>query len=444
MKNIKNVTILLTLFAFSKVTLAEVNVLFHPYDDTFSAIVTRLKTARERIDLALYNLEASDQSSIITFLKTTEIQNRINSNELSIRLIFEGYSSKEENLAKMLTLEKIGIDARALSSSKKMHHKFAVIDGNRADGSVISGSANWSLGSLRNYNENILFFDQEGDMAQQFQEEFDFLWKISKEIGQRKELRPYTFEKTSPSIGKVYFNRNNFLARNGQLRKKSNDVGFCLTKEIVRAIDQASDKIEIATTRLKLRPIYNALVRAAKRGIKIQIVVTMGEYEWASKRAKMKIKNCSDEFDRKCSSSMNYAAFLAKDNYEGHENVDIRLKFFHLKTAAYLTKQMHSKYIIVDDHLLLTGSFNWSYSSEFNHIENIIELKELEAKEVLLDFNKDFHKLWQQGRQNLGKLHKKITEVKRDKKKMDCGFSPISVEYKEIDGLLRRGQRFCQ
>ncbi|MCF8058987.1 MAG: phosphatidylserine/phosphatidylglycerophosphate/cardiolipin synthase family protein [Bacteriovoracaceae bacterium] len=444
MKATKNLAILLLLLIFSNVARSEVSVLFHPYDDTFSAIVSRLKTARERIDLALYNLEATDQSSIIAFIKTDEIQSRIKSEELSIRLIFEGYASEEDNLAKMLLLEKIGIDARALSSSKKMHHKFAVIDGHRFDGSVISGSANWSLGSLKNYNENILFFDQEGDMSQQFQEEFDFLWAISKEIGQGRKILPYTFEKTSPSIGKVYFNRHNFIERNGKLQKKRGDIGYRLTKEIVRSIDNAKEKIEVATTRLKLRPIYNALVRAANRGVKVQILVTMGEYDRASKRARMSVKTCSDEFDRKCSSGLNYAALLAKKDYEGSENIDVRLKFFNLKTEAYLTKQMHSKYLIIDDERLLTGSFNWSYSSEFNHIENVIELEKNESLQVLEDFNRDFKNLWDQGRQNLTKLHQKISNAKKEGKKMDCSFSPMSLEYIEVDSLLRRGTRFCQ
>lgn len=439
----KVITVLLTVLLLAGQTYAKVEAMFHPYDDTFSAIVERLKKAESRIDMALYNLEASDKSEIIAYLMSSPVQKRIKSGELTIRLIFEGYASKEENIEKMLKLEEIGIDARALGSSKKMHHKFAIIDGHKASGSVITGSANWSLGSLRNYNESILFFDEEGEMAQEFQTEFDFLWNVSKEIGKKGKKLSYDFEETAPGIGKVAFNRHNFEVARGSLRKKRGDLGYHLTQTIVEAIDNADQKLEIATTRLKLRPIYDAIVRAAKRGVEIKIVVTMGEYEWASKRKKMAIKSCPDAYDRSCSSGVNYAALLAKENYEGSDNVDVRLKFFHLNTQAYLNRQMHSKYLIADDKVVLSGSFNWSYSSEFNHIENIVSLNEKEASGAIKDFNNDFDRLWNQNREDLSSLHSKISTVKENNEKMNCGFEPMTLEYKEIDGLLKRGRRMC-
>ncbi len=47
----------------------------------------------------------------------------------------------------------------------KVHHKFAVIDSALSTHRVITGSANWSLSSYHNYNENIVFFDQEPEVA---------------------------------------------------------------------------------------------------------------------------------------------------------------------------------------------------------------------------------------------------------------------------------------
>lgn len=441
MKNI--LTILLSFLLFGLSAQAKVSVLFHPYDDTFSAIVERLKTAEESIDLALYNLDATDRSSIIRYFKSQNFQKKLKQGDLKVRLIFEGYASKEENLEKMLELEKIGLDARALSSSKKMHHKFAIIDGHKADASVITGSANWSSSSRDNYNENIIFFDREGSIAQDFQEEFNFLWNLSKEVGTSQKHQEREFEKAIDGIGKAYFNKQNFSVSRGRLSKKRGDIGYHLTKQIVRAIDSADEKIEIATTRLKLRPIYNAVLRAAKRGIEVKLVVTMGEYEWASKRKKLKEKTCSNEFESKCSSGVNYAALLSGQGFEGHENVEVRLKFFHLKTSAYLSKQMHSKYLIIDEQVVLSGSFNWSYSSEFSHIENIVEINQRESKEVLKEFNKDFDILWGQGREKLSHLHERISATKKAGEKMDCGFDPMSLSYEEIDSLLRRGTKFC-
>ncbi len=433
----------LLLSLFCVLTFARVEVLFHPYDDTFSAIVERLKTADETIDLALYNIDSSPKNPIIKYLSSAAFQKRLSTGEIKVRMIFEGYASKEDNLKKMLELEKLGIDVKTLKSSKKMHHKFAVIDGYRFDASVITGSANWSMSSLQNYNENIMFFDEEGEMAQSFQKEFNFLWDISKEIGRKALYQSIQFEKAVGSLGSVTFNRDNFKVTRGRLGKKRGALGFTLTQKVVAAIDSAEGELEIATTRLKLRPIYNALVRAAKRGVQVKVLVTMGEYDWARERSKMTVPHCDNEFARECSSGVNYVSLLAKDNFEGHKNIEVRLKFFHLKTSAYLNKQMHSKYFIVDNKEVLSGSFNWSYSGEFNHIENLVRINVEESKLTLADFNKDFDFMWNQGRDGLSALHENISRAIKNKEKMDCSFGPMALEHKEIDGLLKRGRKFC-
>lgn len=423
---------------------AKVEVLFHPYDNTFEAIIERMKLATTSIDLALYNIDNSKRNPIIKYLSSSEVQTRIKSGELHIRLLFEGFESKEQNLKKMLDLEKLGIDARALKSSKKMHHKFAIIDGFKSDSSVISGSANWSMSSRLNFNENILYFDNEGAITQMYAKEFNELWNVAKEVGATNNFIYPKMEKTDSSPIDVFFNTENFNLTKKSISKKRGDQGFRLTKKIVNAIDSAEVSINIATTRFKLRPIYNAILRAAKRGVQINIIVTMGEYEWQKKRKYLKPRNCQNEFERSCSTSQNFAAMLSNKNYPGSENIEVRLKFFNIKTGAYLNKQMHSKYIIIDHEELLTGSFNWSYSSEFNHIENIVKLSGRDNPTILSSFSEDFSKLWHLRRENLKAQLEKIKEAIKTNKKIECGFAPMVLDYKEVDSLLKRGRSFCQ
>jgi len=438
------ITLLILIINFSTPLCAKVDVLFHPYDDTFKAIIERMKSAQTSIDMALYNMDDSQRNPIIKYLSSPAVQERINSGELNIRLLFEGFESKEQNLKKMLDLEKIGIDARALKSSKKMHHKFAVIDGFKSDSSVITGSANWSMSSRLNFNENILYFDNEGAISQMFAKEFNDLWNVAKEVGTSNHFIYPKMEKTDSSPINIFFNIENFNLSKKSISKKRGDQGFRLTKEIVRAIDSAKNSINIATTRFKLRPIYNAVLRAAKRGVQVNIIVTMGEYEWFKKRRALTPRTCQNEFERKCSTSQNFAAMLSNKNFPGSENVEVRLKFFNIKTGAYLNKQMHSKYIIIDQLTLLTGSFNWSYSSEFNHIENIVKVESRDYPAVLRKFEQDFSKLWDLRRSNLEPLQAKIKEALRLKRKIKCGFPPMVLEYPEVDSLLRRGRSFCQ
>ena len=136
----------------------DISALFHPYDPTLKEIVAQFDRAEKSIDMALYNMDKSDRNPIITWLKQDKIQQRIQDKQLEVRLIFEGYEDKKVIQKKMDFFEKLGVDVKALSSSKKMHHKFAVIDGFSYNPVLISGSANWSMMSRNHFNENILFF----------------------------------------------------------------------------------------------------------------------------------------------------------------------------------------------------------------------------------------------------------------------------------------------
>jgi phosphatidylserine/phosphatidylglycerophosphate/cardiolipin synthase-like enzyme len=428
---------LLILLSFNNY--AKVSALFHPYQDTFSAITERFAQADSQIDMALYNIDASANNPIIAFFATDSVQARIKSGDLKVRLVFEGYEKKDKNFIKMEKLESLGIDVKYLGSSKKMHHKFAIVDGYKGnnDAFLITGSANWSMSSLRNYNENILFFDHEQKIASSYQKQFDLLWELSKEIGiKRTYEKSVSFRSLTSEVSIAHFNTENFEVRNNRLYKSRKEQGFVLTKKIAAAIDKAESHIKIATTRFKLRPIYDAIKRAAKRGVKVDIVVTMGEYEYKYMRKKMKEQKCADIFNKKCSTSKNFSILLSREDFIGSELVDVRIKFFNVSLAAYLSKQMHSKYMIVDDKKVLTGSFNWSYSAEFNHIENLIVLEGSDYRSAHESFLADFTYLWNMGRSHYSGFVKKVAKAAKAKKKINCAFKPMVLTFGEIDKML--------
>jgi phosphatidylserine/phosphatidylglycerophosphate/cardiolipin synthase-like enzyme len=419
---------------------AAVDAMFHPYDSTFEAIASRIEKASERVDLALYNIDDKTNNPIIKKIASKEIQARLNSGELAIRMIFEGYEKKAMNMAKMERLEELGIDVRYLGSSKKMHHKFAVIDGGTSYGSTITGSANWSMMSRRSYSENILFFDGEAGISSQFQHEFNLLWGLSKEIGMAKNYAQNGETFTIEEGVNVHFNTNNFEVKRNRLYR-SKEKGWHLTKKLVEAIDAAQFHIQIATTRIRLRPVYEALLNAAARGVNIEIVVTMGEYEYKNVRNKMSPTICADVYLKDCSTGENFAVFLSRDDFNGSENVDVRLKYFHVKKSAYLNKQMHSKYMIVDGTTLLTGSFNWSYSAEFNHIENLVVMENTFYPEIIGEFQNDFNHLYELRRDEFMPFIDKFEEAIRTKSKINCSFAPMTLSYQQIDYMLASGRR---
>lgn len=440
----RNIVFILSLFGVYAE--AEVSVLFHPYDATFEAIAQRLGNAKKTIDIAMYNMDSDEENPIIGKLKSPEVQALIRSKGLKVRLIFEGSPGSSKQAEKLRTFKQLGMEVRFLTSGRKMHHKFAVIDIETDKPVLISGSANWSLFSRKNYNENILFFDDEDEISKAFQRQFEFLWALSKKGSedqfdilkvpmQGSELQP-------PSSGpKAFFNTENFKVKNGRLVEDSSKKGFYLTRKVVEQIDQAQRTIRIATTRIKLRPIYEALLRAAARGVKTDIVVTMNEYESWAFRHKRKVPVCEDVFDKDCSSGDNFTVFLQREDFPGHENISLRVKFFDIDQRNHLSKQMHSKYIVVDDQYLLTGSFNWSYSAEYGHIENLVFIDGRKHPEVIEEFITDFNYVFGMNRESYDKVISYFEEALKKRKKIECSFEPLSLSFEEIDYLMGTDRR---
>eukprot|EP00927_Polykrikos_kofoidii_P005251 TRINITY_DN12094_c0_g1_i1.p1 TRINITY_DN12094_c0_g1~~TRINITY_DN12094_c0_g1_i1.p1 ORF type:complete len:442 (+),score=72.30 TRINITY_DN12094_c0_g1_i1:113-1327(+) len=68
-------------------------------------------------------------------------------------------------------LAKAGVDVRHDGLSSHMHHKFAVLDGER----VITGSYNWTVRASRNNHEHVVIIHDQAS-ARMFQQEFEKLW----------------------------------------------------------------------------------------------------------------------------------------------------------------------------------------------------------------------------------------------------------------------------
>ncbi|MFP5520094.1 MAG: phospholipase D-like domain-containing protein [Bdellovibrionia bacterium] len=381
---------------------AKVEVMFHPKDPTLEQIAEWIDQAQSTVDIAMYNMETSDSSPVIQKLRSASVQQRIHSQQLQVRLVFEGYGTPTENTQKMAALESLGIDVRYLGKSVKVHHKFAVIDTGLRQHRVITGSANWSLSSYRNYNENILFFSDEAEVTARYQQEFNRLWKNAHEFGSSlefEESKQMTY--VDDENVEVYFNSPRFIDKDSLESSR-------LTSQVVRLIGGAQYSLKIATTRVRLVPALEALAAAAKRGVKVQIIISQDDYRDIGRRAKYLFS---------------------------HPNIQLRVKFYNLKPSEYLKYQMHHKFMIVDDSIILSGSFNWSESSENRHIENLVELKGALAQEVWPQFNQEFVELWGLGRRNVEHLESDLVNMQQ----IQCAFSPMALNVSEIRCFLKLG-----
>ncbi len=67
------------------------------------------------------------------------------------------------------------------------------------------------------------------------------------------------------------------------------------------------------------------------------------------------------------------------------------------RTDANIQSHMHNKYAIIDNKILVTGSFNWTWQAVKSNQENLIIV---EKEDLVKKYKDSFEKLWVQFQNN--------------------------------------------
>jgi len=126
-------------------------------------------------------------------------------------------------------------------------------------------------------------------------------------------------------------------------------------KEIIKNINQAQAFINIAMYIFTDREIAIPLVKARERGVKVRLYLDQ------------------DQVDYQYSQSR----FLVQKGIKTR-----------ISTNNYI---MHNKFAIIDNRLLLTGSYNWTFSANNRNDENLMVIDDPEIIEI---FQNQFVNLW--------------------------------------------------
>jgi len=129
---------------------------------------------------------------------------------------------------------------------------------------------------------------------------------------------------------------------------------------IEREIDAAAKRIDVAVYTFTSRPLAQALVDASNRGVRVRVILDPS--------------NASGSYSK--------AAYLVKNG------IEVRTE----KGAGL----MHHKFALVDDSVLITGSFNWTASAEAENDENILVLKGFPA--TCRSYSREFERIWHEGK----------------------------------------------
>ena len=126
-------------------------------------------------------------------------------------------------------------------------------------------------------------------------------------------------------------------------------------KAIIRNINQAQAFINIAMYVFTDKEIALPLINAQKRGVKVRVYLDRSQIE----------------------SSYSVSRFLVQ------KGLKVRIS-----SNNYI---MHNKFAIIDNRLLLTGSYNWTFSANNRNDENLLIIDDPEIIEI---FQNQFVNLW--------------------------------------------------
>jgi len=126
-------------------------------------------------------------------------------------------------------------------------------------------------------------------------------------------------------------------------------------KEIIKNINQAEAFINIAMYVFTDKEIVLPLIDAQNRGIKVRVYLDKSQIE----------------------STYSVSRFLVQ------KGIKVRIS-----TNNYI---MHNKFAIIDNRLLLTGSYNWTFSANNRNDENLMVIDD---PEVIARYQNQFEKLW--------------------------------------------------
>ena len=134
---------------------------------------------------------------------------------------------------------------------------------------------------------------------------------------------------------------------------------------ILKEIMSADSTIDVAMYILTDRELSNALIMAQEKGVHVRILL-----------------------DGKSAEEIAYS----KHHFLGERKVPVKLDNTHKTYGDKYEGIMHNKFAIIDNKVLLTGSYNWTHSAEELNDENLLIIKE--SEELIRKYASEFTKLW--------------------------------------------------
>ncbi|MEM9111045.1 MAG: phospholipase D-like domain-containing protein [Planctomycetota bacterium] len=143
---------------------SETLIAFSPGEMGLEMINRELRNAKKTLEICVFTITDNRISNTII---------RAHDRGIKVRIITDNDKQFDDgsDIARMV---RAGVPTRFDPDPDHMHHKFAIVDGQR----LITGSYNWTRGATRNHENVTVLTD--GTLIDAFSREFDRLWKSFK------------------------------------------------------------------------------------------------------------------------------------------------------------------------------------------------------------------------------------------------------------------------
>lgn len=138
------------------------------------------------------------------------------------------------------------------------------------------------------------------------------------------------------------------------------------TRELVQLINSARKSVDVQAYSFTSKPIIKALIHARERGVDVEIILDRSNVERKNYR--------THTYRRLISPGLDAVYTAGIPTY-----IDDR----------YLIA--HNKVMLIDDRIIVTGSFNFSYAAAHFNAENMLVIKNIPALVSRYQKNFEFH-----------------------------------------------------
>ncbi|MEA3306766.1 MAG: phospholipase D-like domain-containing protein [Elusimicrobiota bacterium] len=301
----------LPLFAFSRTTL-----------DISAYLEAMIDDASETVEVALYGMTLTNVAQALVRAKNRGVNVRIMMNQK------HAFVRRSEEIQYMIDN---GINIRTirgLGSYGIMHNKIGIVD-NRI---LSAGSFNWVVSANRANTENMIF-TADSKTIRGYSRTFEWMWTNSRSLEEGQDYGSYP----SDHFGSAPADTRPSLEFNGvSFPSYSFSPRGSTEKHIINAINASKKHITAAIFSFYSYPIAQALADAAKRGVDVKMII-----------------------DRVQGSQSTVVKYVMDNG--------VKLRW----TRGHNKGVMHHKFSIMDEKILMTGSFNWSNNAQKNNFENM-------------------------------------------------------------------------